>query len=264
MANFLPFSYFAIMMIAMIIPIIFGIIGFGINFNVNKVRYINLLGWVVGIVLITLFFLIFGTFEQPSRTIIFILEPITIYSSFYLFRFLKNKSFRKKIGLFFLVALVTTPLSILSFTTTSIGSGAINLRSEVYPNYWYQNHTNINNTVFISDTRSAYLTIGLYWDRTGNLKLIQNFNYMIPENYDLLINLTNQEGIFYGCDALFTTNFFVHENYYHTIFRSEIERLYITPELEDEWLSSSNTTYLRIYCNQYTEIYYIPFINISE
>ncbi|MBD3230684.1 MAG: hypothetical protein GF329_21070 [Candidatus Lokiarchaeota archaeon] len=262
MANFLPFTYFAILMIAMIIPLVLGIIGFGLVFDINKIRFINLLGWMLGIFLITLFFLLFGTFEQPSRTVIFILEPLTIYSSFYLIKFLKNKSYRKKLIIFLIISITATPLSIMSFTTTAIGSGAINKRSEVYSNYWYENYSQINETVFITDTREGYLTIGMFWNRSIDLKLIQNINYVLPENYEALINLTSQ-GPYYGCGVQFSTNFFVHENYYHTIFRSEITRLYITPELENNWTASSDTIYLRIYCSQNTEIYYIPFVNRS-
>jgi len=264
MVNFIPFEFFATLLITIAYSLTFGIIGFVMGFRINKLEYIILLGWILGISLITAFFALQGTYEQPSRTIIFCFEPLTIYSSFYLITLIKGKKKRRwKLGFFFISIIILSPLNLYSFTATSIGSGTINFKSEVYGAQWYGTYNNwTENTLYIVGTRGMYLNIGLFWDRNHSFVYIQDLNYLKPSYFNSIRNDTNR--LYIGFNTVFMTNYFVHNWYFYTFFKSKIKKLYITPDLEQGWVNSSSTPYIKMYCNQYSEIYFIPFVNITQ
>ncbi|MHA1830085.1 MAG: hypothetical protein ACTSWR_00970, partial [Candidatus Helarchaeota archaeon] len=118
------------------------------------------------------------------------------------------------------------------------------------------------NTLYIVGTRGMYLNIGLFWDRNHSFVYIQDLNYLKPSYFNSIRNDTNK--LYIGFNAVFMTNYFVHNWYFYTFFKSKIKKLYITPDLEQGWVNSSSTPYIKIYCNQYSEIYFIPFVNITQ
>jgi len=260
-AKFLPFDYFVYLFITISGSIIFSIFGFIMRYKINKIEFINLLGWVLGIALITAFFAMLGTFEEPSRTLLFVFEPLAIYSSFFIVKIIKSKKWKKSI--FLLLIVIFTPMNLFSFTATSIGSGTINFPSEVYAADWFLNYNNwSSNTLYIAGSRGMYLNIGMYWDRSQDFAYVQLLEYLEPENFEMIRNITNE--VFIGYNAMFMTSFFVKEWYFHTIYRSKIERLYITPELSEGWVNSSSRPYLKIYCNQFSDIYFVPYLNTTS
>jgi len=259
--NFLTLNYFMILFITVATSLICSIIGFLISYNINKIRHIMMLGWLLGLALMGAFFCVFGNFEEPSRIIMFAFEPLAIYSSIFIVSFLrKSKKFR---CIFLLLTVILTPLNIYTFTTVSIGSGTIDLKSEVIAAQWFDfYYNNSEDVIYLCDTRTYYLYAGICWNRSYDFIYTKNLDYLKPENFDLVMNLTNY--VYNGSNAVFMTNYFSHKYYYHVIIGSDIDLLQITPDLEQGWVNSSSRPYLRIYSSQYTEIYFIQFINITQ
>jgi len=261
--RFSSYEYFYIMLLSSMIPSTIAIFGFLMVFRTNKTGFITLLGWLLSIVLLTTFFGLLGTFEQPSRTTIFIFEPISIYGSYTIFKIIKNNKKRHNLFIFFIIIISITPLTLFSFTSSSLGSGGINFRSEVYAELWYNKYNNwSSNTLYIADIRGMYLNFGIFWDKNRKFEGIQNLDYLNPENYDLILNITNTE--YKGYNIMFYTNYYVHTKCFHNVYRSKIQEMYLTTEIENEWINNPNKPFIRIYSSHLTEIYMLLYINITK
>ncbi|MBD3227933.1 MAG: hypothetical protein GF329_07065 [Candidatus Lokiarchaeota archaeon] len=245
------------------IPVFLGSIGFIKDAMKNKEGHMILLSWVLAILSISLYFLFMETWAHPTRTFSFVLDPLIIFGSIFLIK--KLKSMKLKVGscLIIIFVLIATPLTILSSTTLSYGAGSINNRSEISTYDWYNLNTNWSDSqIFLADKRSSWAMRGIYWSRGAQLNIIQEIDLFLPENYNRLKQYLNEN--YNGCNALLMINHYMKDNglYYidgNHIYETKLIEIPITAEIENGWVNSSSKNYLKIYCNQYSDIYLVEY-----
>ncbi|NHI94808.1 MAG: hypothetical protein EAX96_20115 [Candidatus Lokiarchaeota archaeon] len=190
----LPIFIYILNFIVFIIPIFFTILGVSIIFTAKGIRNYNILAWGISIAFIGTMIIFLQDIIFGGRVLSFGFDFITVVTGVGMFFLVERfKNMKQKYVIFISILLIALPFPLIIRNAHLYGIGTTS-----YSDYcMYQtlgNHYNRSNYV-LSDFRMDYLTIGIFWDRESDLKIIGDVNTsdgyklaVYPENLNYLLN----------------------------------------------------------------------------